>query len=432
MEWIFLSFDEDIGLYHACQSKCYSSKKISSDDLVTFFEILVRIPNTGYLYTTNKITINLYETIQLRQNKWIIHNQLSDFLDKVEVINNINDETKYKLRHYQIEAIQAILGERSGRKYIEIACDLGKTLIAGHVLKESDYKKIICIAPLRVSVEQLKNRISPFLDNKYKCLLVDTEGTIDIDEIELEIKNNEYLVIYITYKSAQDLLNEIVTGNEYLIVDEVHNALNMSDFINKFDNCLLMSAIIPEELYEEFEDVENVFIYGISDAIKNKYICDYEVHLPFIDNGVIEVSKNFPGDAKVEFLITGMLKTGSRRCIVYLKSCSECEPFMNMFKESMLKYHGIDKVWCEKIDNNVISKERTIILDEFQNNKDNDFYIIVSVRILDEAIDIPKCDSEFITHVGEQSSDIRTVQRLQRGGRLDPENPMKKNNLFIW
>ena len=272
----------------------------------------------------------------------------------------------------------------------------------------------------------------PFLDNKYKCLLVDTEGTTDIDEIELEIENNEYLIIFSTFKSAEDLLNEIVTGEEYLIVDEVHNALNMGDFINKFENCLLMSATIPEKLYEEFDDIINVYNYGIAEAIQNKYICDYEVHLPFIDNGIIEVSKDFPGDAKVEFLITGMLKTGSRRCIVYLSSCAECELFMNMFKESMSKYHGIDKVWCEKIDNTVNSKERTRILHEFQNNKDNDFYIITSVRILDEAIDIPKCDSEFITYVGEQSSDIRTVQRLQRGGRLDSENPMKKNNLFIW
>lgn len=127
-----------------------------------------------------------------------------------------------------------------------------------------------------------------------------------------------------------------------------------------------------------------------------------------------------------------MLKTGSRRCIVYLSNCSECEPFMNMYKEAMEKYHGIDKVWCKKIDNKVNNKERTNILNEFQNNKDYEFYIIASVRILDEAIDIPKCDSEFITHIGDHTSDIRTVQRLQRGGRLDSENPSKKNNLFMW
>ena len=425
----FLAYDSITGIYHACQSKCYSGRnKVTIKDIATFQSIVMnRFKTLGYLYTFGKLEINLQE--DLLNGGFIVHNRLLNFTGEIKSIENI-DEIKYELRLYQKEAIQAILGE--GRKSIEIACGLGKTLIAGHVLKESDYKKIICIAPLRVSVEQLQNRIMPFLDNKYKSLLVDTEGTTDIDIINKNIEDNEYLIIFSTYKSAQDLLNEIVTGEEYLIVDEVHNALNMGEFVNKFENCLLMSATIPEELYEIIEDVDNVFTYGIAEAIQNKYICDYEVHLPYIDNGVVEVSENFPGDAKVEFLITGMLKTGSRRCIVYLSSCSECEPFMNMFKESMSIYHGICKVWCEKIDNTVNSKDRTIILNKFQNDKDNDFYIIASVRILDEAIDISKCDSEFIIHVGEQSSDIRTVQRLQRGGRLDLENPMKKNNLFMW
>jgi len=105
----FLALDEETGLYHAGQSKCYLCNKVSSNDLGTFYEVLVRIPNTGYLYTTNKITINLYETIQLKQNKWIIHNQLSDFNGEVKTINNIN-EIQYELRPYQKEAIQAILG----------------------------------------------------------------------------------------------------------------------------------------------------------------------------------------------------------------------------------------------------------------------------------------------------------------------------------
>jgi len=53
------------------------------------------------------------------------------------------------------------------------------------------------------------------------------------------------------------------------------------------------------------------------------------------------------------------------------------------------------------------------------------------VRILDEAIDIPRCDSEFITTFGD-NSEIRTVQRLMRGCRLDKKNPNKRNSLFLW
>jgi hypothetical protein len=52
--------------------------------------------------------------------------------------------------------------------------------------------------------------------------------------------------------------------------------------------------------------------------------------------------------------------------------------------------------------------------------------------MLDEAVDIPKCDSEFISYLGEQSSDVRCVQRMMRGSRYDKPNPEKINRLFMW
>ncbi len=54
------------------------------------------------------------------------------------------------------------------------------------------------------------------------------------------------------------------------------------------------------------------------------------------------------------------------------------------------------------------------------------------MRILDEAIDVPWCDSVFITSVGESSSDIRFFQRMQRSGTPDASNPNKRNNIFLW
>ena len=51
--------------------------------------------------------------------------------------------------------------------------------------------------------------------------------------------------------------------------------------------------------------------------------------------------------------------------------------------------------------------------------------ILCSIRILDESIDLPKCDSIFISNVNENSSDIKMVQRLGRAIRLDRDNPNK-------
>jgi len=331
-----------------------------------------------------------------------------------------NNETQLELRPYQKEAIKVILGP--GRKVLDITCGLGKTLIAGHILKESNYEKIICIAPLRISIEQLMERITPFLP-KYKHILVDSEGTTDENIIKKFIIENKNFVIYSTYKSFINILNNILIGNEYLIVDEVHNALNMIEIFNKYFNILFMSATIPEEFYESMKEIKTIYKYNMMDGIKNGYICEYEIYLPYIENNI---ESNYDWNIKCNFLINGLLKTGSKRCIVYLKNCNECDIFINIIKNNNLN------IYCEKIDTNVNVKERTKILQDFQSNLNYDLYMIASVRILDESIDIPKCDSEFITYVGDKNSDIRTVQRLQRGGRLDDENPLKKNNLFIW
>ena len=52
-----------------------------------------------------------------------------------------------------------------------------------------------------------------------------------------------------------------------------------------------------------------------------------------------------------------------------------------------------------------------------------------SIRILDEGIDIVKCDSIFIT---DNTSEKRIVQRMCRATRLDEDNPCRIANVFLW
>jgi superfamily II DNA or RNA helicase len=87
-------------------------------------------------------------------------------------------------------------------------------------------------------------------------------------------------------------------------------------------------------------------------------------------------------------------------------------------------------MWTEVIHANVSTKDRKSILKTFQNDTEFKFHVLCSVRILDEAIDLPKCDSQFIANIGDNP--IRTVQRLGRGLRLDATNSSKHNSMFIW
>ena len=81
-----------------------------------------------------------------------------------------------------------------------------------------------------------------------------------------------------------------------------------------------------------------------------------------------------------------------------------------------------------------------IIFKSFLNQKNvyhldeliNSLKIICSIRILNEGIDIPNCDSVFIGNVGTYSSDITMVQRMCRANRLLKRNPNKVAYCFLW
>jgi superfamily II DNA or RNA helicase len=230
--------------------------------------------------------------------------------------------------------------------------------------------------------------------------------------------------------------------NSILIVDEAHNLINndeLNDIIKKFKKVLLVTATPQSVMNEKFES-ENIYKYSMHDAIKNKYICDYNIYLPLIIDEKVAIDK--PAELiklddnlckKGLFIVNGMLKTGSRKCIVYLSSIDECAIFNKVIKKIMKKYHGLP-CWTGEISSNVGSKERQKTLDDFQKDEEklDTFKFLSSVRILDEGVDVVKCDSVFITKIGDSTSDIKTVQRLCRGNRLDKDNKNKVANCFMW
>lgn len=442
------STNEDGGYeYHAVQAKHYTSRKVGANDLGTFFLVMLsQIKGNGYLYTSGQIEVNLQHN--MLNTPRLVHERLpyARAIEEPAVDERPKGaglhETVLPLRPYQREAIDAVKG--AGIEIVEQVCGSGKTLVLGHILKRDRHHRVLCIAPLKASVEQLHVRIQAFLP-EYEHLVVDSDygATTDLGEITERMKTEKPMVIYSTFKSAVDLLDELLDGTEYLVVDEVHNAVGrdaLCQFINEFQSGLLLSATVPEELYEMVE-CEKSYTYTMAQAINDGYVVDYEVYLPLVvynkrtDSMEVRIEEPPEGlesdlAAKALFLATGMLRTGSRRCIVYLTSCAECDEFAELFRKVVEEYHGME-LWCEKIDNSVGGSERKRILEEFQADFDG-LRVITSVRILDEAIDIPRCDSTFITCVGDATSDIRTVQRIMRASRLDSKNPTKKNSVFLW
>ena len=74
------------------------------------------------------------------------------------------------------------------------------------------------------------------------------------------------------------------------------------------------------------------------------------------------------------------------------------------------------------------AKSRKDILDNFKS--DDRIQLLFSTRILDECIDVPSCDSIFITYPSQNK--IRIMQKLSRCIQINKKNKFKKGNIFIW
>jgi superfamily II DNA or RNA helicase len=297
------------------------------------------------------------------------------------------------------------------------------------------YKYIVCVAPLLCSTDQLQQRITPFIQG-HKVITVSTYGTTEQTEIDEQIsKKDEPFVIFTTFKSFVEVVSKLTNldfETTFLLVDEVHNVLNndpLCELANKFKNSLYLSATVPEELNEVLE-FQEVFSYNIRTAINEGVCVDYELYLPYLEPKE-ENTETIIFLSKAHFLATGLLRTGKRRCIVYLNTIAECEVFATTIEQVFEEYHGI-RIETFAMNCETSKTNREAILRRFSEPNYDTIKIIVNVRILNEAIDIVVCDSVFVTQIGEHTNDITIVQRLGRALRKDPNNPTKTAAMFIW
>ncbi len=441
---------KDNEIYHGLQAKCYDGKSyLKASDLGTFLSILflrMKAKNKeskGYLYHTCKLESNLYDDIFVNNHKDIIQTKLL-------LNNNIQEEyiksTNYEkeiLRYYQKEAIEKLKNSVwNGKQLIQMPCGTGKSTVIAHYLEDCDYEHIYIFSPLRIHAKQNLENMGKYLMDYEKILVdCDKDGTRNIEYIKDKL--NKKVFISSTYKSALDIIHEITKDKKLLnkknivIVDEAHNIYpDLGNILEKFNKVILLTATPSEEM-KEIIDCETLYKYNMDKAIEDKYICDYRIYLPYLENDYevpIEFNEyNKELVPKVMYLINGMLTKGCRRSIVYLKSIEECEVFNDIVKEVMEKYHYLP-YWSERINKDISDKERVRILQEFESEKERSdtIHILSSVRILDEGVDIVKCDSVFICGGNGSGNEIRTLQRMCRANRLDKKNINKIAHCFMW
>ncbi len=446
------------GLYHGIQCKLYDAK-VGANDLGSFYHVLfmrmkrINPESKGYLYHSSDLQKSISYDFQ---------KEGSIISCKVPFGKDKKDESKssFELRYYQKDALKALSEDlRSPKGSLICPCGTGKTVIFNEHIKEMNYKNVFILSLYKIHALQNLNVSKEFHKSKYEYLLVDSdkEGTRDIEEIQKYM--DKKTIFSFTYQSAEDLLlqlfeefNENDTdesilkpkfdlSNSLVIVDEAHNLMNrdqLVEVLNAFPKVLFVTATPPSQM-DEIIGSKLIYEYKFEKAIEDKSICDYQIYLPYVENKIAHIEipdelKKIDGDMckKVLFLMNGLLKSGSKRTIIYLNSIQECKVFEDVFKNVNDNYH-YRKYWIKNITCDVSYEERNNILSEFSKEScDDEIKIITSVNILNECVDIVKCDSVFITNMTQNTSYIKTLQRIFRANRIDKSNPNKIAHCFIW
>ncbi|KAG5192191.1 hypothetical protein JKP88DRAFT_251008 [Tribonema minus] len=448
---------DENGVHHGLQMKLWNARKLTAADVATFTNVIAfrmarkNAEARGFLYTSTRLQIDLDEDMT-RSGLFHVHHL---------PFAPVAEKSVYDLRPYQVEALRALGAGWSGLGALIMPCASGKTLVyANHALR---YRRVVVLSPLRVSAKQNLDRIRDILGSAFTSLLVDSDGgesTRDVDRVR-SVWGEDRALVSATYQSALDVLKEAIfceplDASTLVIVDEAHNA--NSELFRLLQACrrvLLCTATPTASLAQEDENdcgaqlswrdsVKTLFRYSFADAIHDRWICDYEVRLPLIEGECVDTL-----GMQARFVLDGLTRTGARRIIIYCGSINECSAFLAAIRRVAFDFHGIDEgeLWTENITCDVTGGRRQEILGQFQHGRAATYYVLASVRILDEAIDVPKCDSVAIlhpsqaSHLGSLSQRLRgedagswrrMVQRMCRAVRLDEQHPHKIARVFLW
>ncbi len=444
--------------YNAIQCKNGYKNGLTFTDISTFIAMKHCYKNIkfGKVYYTSKINNNIKRICLNTDDLIFINEPFEDFnID-------LTKENKIKLYSHQKEAIKKINKNfnKENRSILSIPCGAGKTLISFKV--SENYDTIIFISPLKQFAEQTIYKFKEFY-NTHKTLLIDSDGVRDNEKIKKFMKENNKIFLSVTYKSV-DIISKILNklNNPIFIIDEFHNLtlnnlINTEDPINKLlkskNKILFLSATpriyeIENSEYDEeyFNDLLGNITYKMDFgfAIKNKIICDYNIYVPSISISNKQMINDIGNEINIEkiedeyiaksiFLFKCLTLYGSKKIIIFCKDSIDLKNLKSAL-EIIKEYYFIDNIYIDEITNktkqgSVNNKNSR----EFKINKFSDFdgiSLLLSIKILDECVDIPCCDSVYISYPTE--SKIRNIQRICRSVRIDKYNPYKKAKIYIW
>ena len=407
---------------------------ISINDFCSFYFLVLEYELNGIVYYNGLLSERLTDLSQgkIKYNNLPYNNTLID-------VNFIgNEKVKITPRDYQLEIYNEFKNKDKG--IIALPCGMGKTYCSW--LLGKDYDNIIILSPTRNLSDSNLVQLYNYSENTYNPVLISMDGTRDYKNIKSILKEKN--IISSTYDSV-DILNKVIKklDNYIIFIDEYHNLSlnnleNKEDEINKLlvlnKKIIFMSATpLNNEKYKEILS-ENIYKYDWNKAIENKYICDFKIILPEdkTDTKIFdELLKNIEYKEedieliiKSYFILKGIKYYGNKKTILYASSIKEANEYSNIIK-------WLQKLININISSNIIDYKtsklsRIEYLKKFKTSNKNQ--ILINVQILNEGIDIPLCDSVYITKPNENITNL--IQRMCRCNRILPNK--KISYIYMW
>ena len=449
--------------FDGIQAKRWTRGTLDSRELGSYMAATFAMRNSsslngGVLYhaTGSKVSKNVQLTIN--QPKYNMHVHQIEPVDKGGVKKEVtwDAEMTYTPTESQAHALSHLEAAIGSTTIFAAPCGTGKTTVLGWHIAKAAFRTIVVAAPLIASAQQNLERLKKFVPIHKPIAF--WSGSTNPDLLKKKLAAG-HAIVSTTFESANVVAKCLAEVNRApsdtcVIIDEAHNLSPKADSDCRLlafggEPCrttILATATPVKCLRNELGDAlgeATEFRYTMREAIERKEICDYTVTIPLISDikfRPVEMKELDAGEntwdamGRAIFHAGTMLHDGSRRHIVYLRSLAECEAYEATFEVVCKNYLGVVP-WVRRITSDTTSARRTAILKKFQE-AGMELRIVTSIRILDEAIDIPKCSGIFLADVSSsranERSTVRAVQRLSRATRLDRSNPLKVASICLW
>jgi superfamily II DNA or RNA helicase len=381
--------------------------------------------------------------------EWIIKDRI---FKKNDLIIDI-DYNKYLIPHqYDIMILTYNYFLACSKGILNIFCRYGKTRLSCLLCKYSSYKKIVIIVPSLYLIEQTYSTWLDFFDESYIKKISCQDEDILLSDIDTFYKN-EYCIFIITYNSSYKLAH---LNFDIGIFDEAHRttgnynndkinykALVENDLVNKK---LFMTATMrvfngEKNKYYSMDDKKiygNVIAsVGINETLKLKRICPYKIitidikeeESICIDNFLEDLSdkdRNKIEEVSEKYISIayGLIRTISKYEIKHIITFHTFIIYCDFFKyilELISSNLNINIDIISGEDNKNIRKDKIDLFQQIKSDKNdknikydkNDkITILCSAKVLQEGVDIPKCDG--IIFVDMKSSVVDTIQSFAR------------------